>query len=163
MSSALTNREPAVALVRGLAQQIATLGPEQYGEAHDFLHQLTSALTKLEEMVEEATKKEVLARGETVTDKGTKALTLGEWFCRAIPNKTGTDPKKFEARLRTKGVLPENYMRAKVSYEMDPDKTMKALADGVLTQAELAACAYTLTHRLQVTKVATEAQDVGEP
>lgn len=162
MSSALANREPVVALVRGMAQEIATLGPAQYGDAHNFLAFLESSVSKLKEMVEGMAEKEVLARGETITEKGSKGIELGGWYVRAIPNRTGIDPKKFEARLRTKGHLPENYMQAKITYAMDPDKTAKALADGVITQAELDACRYELTYKLSVTQVAQQKQETTD-
>lgn len=155
MTSALANREPVVALVRGLAQEVATLEPVQYGEAHNFLAFLEDAVARLKGMVVARAEKEVMERGETITDKGTKALELGGWYVRAIPNRTGIDPKKFEARLRTKGVLPENYMQPKITYAMDPAKTAKAVADGVITEAELSACKYDLTYKLTVTQVAS--------
>lgn len=156
MSGALAKREPAIELVRGLAQEVATLAPAQFGEARDFLKTLESAVERLRDMVEERTVQEIRQHGAKVTEKGTMQLTLGNWDCRAIPNKTGTDPKKLEARLRTKGVHPEDHMRAKITYEIDAEKLKALVERGIMTQEEVNSCAYDLTFRLDIKPAGNE-------
>jgi hypothetical protein len=150
MSSALAQREPLVALVRGLAQEIASLGPERLGEAHEFLALIQRGVEGLEDVVTARLKEQALTHGHKTTEKGTHEVVLGSHLIRAIPTRTGTDPKRLEAKLRAKGHDPGVAMNAKITYEVNPDKLAKAVEGGLITQAEVDACKYDINYRVQV-------------
>lgn len=116
-------------------------------------------VTKIEHLVEDA--REMLrqrallyltANGEKVTDKGTTEAKLSGYIVRAIPMRTGTDPKKLEQTLRMKKLNPEHWMQMTVTFKTD-EKKLKMLIDrGDITAQDMEACAYDKTYRLEVKK-----------
>ena len=156
MSSALTLREPAVALMRDVASQLATLPPERYGEAMEFLSFIEKATEGLKTTFGERVKETVLKDGTQTTEKGTREWLMGGYCVRAIPTRTGVDPKKLEARLRAKGLNPEVAMDATLAYKVNEVKLATAIASGKLTREEADGCKYELNYKLAVERQVTD-------
>lgn len=150
MSEALALREPTVALMRDVAQQLATLPPERYGEAMEFLSFIEKATEGLKTTFGERVKEAALANGSKTTDKGTHEWLIGGYTIRAIPTRTGVDPKKLEARLRAKGLDPAVAMDQTIAYKVNEGKLATAIASGKLTREEADGCKYELNHKLSV-------------
>lgn len=156
MSEALALREPAVALMRDVASQLATLPPERYGEAMEFLSFIEKATEGLKTTFGERVKETVLKDGTQTTEKGTREWLMGGYCVRAIPTRTGVDPKKLEARLRAKGLNPEVAMDATLAYKVSEPKLAAAVAAGKLTREEVDGCKYELNYKLAVERQVTD-------
>jgi hypothetical protein len=150
MSQALALREPAVALMRDVAQQLATLPPERYGEAMEFLSVMEKGVEGLRTTFGERVKEKVVAEGDKVTEKGTLEWSLNGYTIRATPTRTGVDPKKLEARLRGKGLKPDEHMTPTTTYKVSDVLLAALLATGKLTQQEVDDCRYELNYALRV-------------
>lgn len=150
MSQALALREPAVALMRDVAQQLATLPPERYGEAMEFLTVMEKGVEGLKTTFGERVKETVVAEGDKVTEKGTLEWSLNGYTIRATPTRTGTDPKKLEARLRGKGLKPDEHMTPTTTYKVSEALLLALVASGKLTQQEVDDCRYELNYALRV-------------
>lgn len=159
MTDVLAKRSASVELARGLAQEIAGLEPTQYGAYWEVVLGLESSFTQLREMMQDRALARVRTEGTRTTEKGTMDLATDEHLLRAIPTRTGVDPKVFEARLRAKRIDPAVWMRTKITYEWDPDKSPGVVAAGVMTATELDSCKYKPSYRLQVTRVAGETNE----
>ena len=150
MSEALATREPVVALMRDVAQQLAALPPERYGEAMEFLSFLEKATEGLKTTFGERVKDAALANGTLKTEKGTKEWLTNGYSIRAVPTRTGIDPKKLEARLRAKGLDPAVAMDQTIAYKVSEPKLAVAIAGGKLTREEADGCKYELNYKLSV-------------
>ncbi len=93
--------------------------------------------------------------GQQVTEKGTKEVALNGHVMRAIPTRTGIDPKKLEAALRAKGIDPSAHMIPTITYKVDDFRVAKLVAAGMLTQQDLAAVQYDKSYRIEVTQGGT--------
>ena len=158
MSEALAIQGPVVALMRDVAGQLAALPPERYGEAMEFLTFIEKATEGLRTTFGERVKEQVIKDGAQTTEKGTREWAMNGYLIRAIPTRTGVDPKKLEARLRAKGHDPAVAMDQTIAYKVNEAKLAAAIALGKLTQAEADGCKYELNYRLQVER---EAKDEG--
>jgi hypothetical protein len=153
---ALAVRERVTAVLRDLATELATLTPEQFGSASEFLGRMSDMVEAARETLGSRVKAQVLEHGTQKTDKGTKAWVVGGYELVAIPTRTGTDPKRLEARLRMKGIDPSRYMDMKITYAVSETKLQQALTDGAITAADLSLCKYDLNYRLDVKPVNNE-------
>ena len=106
-------------------------------------------VVKLEKMLEEARdllKTRALlylnVNGVKVTDGGTKAANLGGFVMRAVPMRTGVDPKKLEKAVRAKRLDPGSCMDATVTYKVNQAKLNALVERGDITEEDLKACAY---------------------
>jgi hypothetical protein len=139
------------------------LTPTQLSKVHE-------AAAATFDAVEEAKK---LARGrvlEAVLDKGTpvgskglsRELNLGLGLVQRVTiQKSGLDPKKFEAALRAKNVTVGRYMDTVTSFKLKEGtgSADMALSDGVFTADELKALEYEPSYRVDRPK---EAKTGGE-
>ena len=134
----------------GYASALSNLSDEQVPAAFE----MTQKMEALAEEVRERLRKRILdyvsEKGEVQTEKGTRGVNLGGFDLRAIPTKTGTDPKKLEALLRHKKLDPTVAMDATIAYKVNADKVLKAVERGELTQADVASCAYAPAFRVEV-------------
>ncbi len=80
--------------------------------------------------------------GQQTTDKGSMEAQVGGWKLSMSPTRTGIDPKKLEARLRSKQVDPAKYMRQTISYAIDEDKLNSLIDKRVMSNDELVDCRY---------------------
>jgi len=150
MSDFLAVRNGIIILMQGLADWFSRVGPDEFGQAVLLVRAMKKALEQAEDVLNERATDVVRASGKRETDKGTMSVVLGAHTLRAIPTRTGTDPKKLEAHLRTAGINPEVCMDATITYKVNDEKLKQALASGKLTQAEVDACKYDTSFRLEV-------------
>lgn len=137
-------------VLRGWAHALSNLAPEQVPAAFDMALQFK----KLGEDVYDNLRDKLLAAvketGEKVTDKGSMKAMAGGFAIMAIPTKTGTDPKKFEALLRAKKLDPAIWMDSLITYKLNPTKMLRAVVSGMLSQDDVDSCAYPPAYRVQV-------------
>lgn len=155
MANGLAMREPTVALMREVAQQLATLPSERFGEAMEFLETISKAVEGLRTTFGSRVEETVITWGTRTTEKGTMEWVTNGYLVRASPTRTGTDPKKLEAKLRAKGIDPSLHMDSKVTFAVNERKLGVLLAAGLVTEAEVEACKYELNYRLSVKRVET--------
>lgn len=155
MTTALVTRDAVFSLMRTVAAELSQLTPEKYGAAMEFLKSLEEAAEGLKTTLGARVKEEVRANGHQVTDKGTTEWVVGGYVLRAIPTRTGVDPKKLEARLRAKGREPSLCMDATIAFKVNEGKLAAAVERGDLTAEEVAACKYDLNFRLEAEREKT--------
>ncbi len=86
---------------------------------------------------------EVLKKDGTPVPESTKlVLEAGDFEISMHTYRTGTDPKKLQRLLITKGLDPEVYMRPTITYAVDESRLGLALQKRKLTQAEIDSCQY---------------------
>jgi hypothetical protein len=150
MGDFLAVRNGTINSMQGLADWLSRVTPEEFGQAVLLVRAMEKALEQAEDVLIERAIDVVRATGKRETDKGTMSVVLGAHTLRAIPTRTGTDPKKLEAHLRTKGVNPDVCMDATITYKVNDDKLKQAVASGKLTPDEVDACKYDTNYRLEV-------------
>jgi hypothetical protein len=91
--------------------------------------------------------------GQKVTDKGTMEGSVSGFSVRAIPMRTGLDPKKLEQTLRAKKLDPNSQMKPTITYKVDEAKVAVLVSEGKLSPADLEACKYEPSWRLEVKKM----------
>jgi hypothetical protein len=135
------------AALSGYASALSNLTPEQVPAAIDMTLQLKKLAEEVYERLRDRLIKDTQEKGYKATDKGTMEQSIGGFKVRAIPTKTGTDPKKLEAKLRALGMQPENYMDATMALKVNAGKLALLVATKTLTLADVA---YDPSFRVQV-------------
>lgn len=85
--------------------------------------------------------------GHKVTEKGTYEASYNGFTVRAIPTRTGTDPKKLEAKLRALKLEPSAWMDTTLVYKVNDAKLMPLIEDGRLKLEEVA---YDKSYRVEL-------------
>lgn len=119
-------------------------------EALDIATQFKKVTEEVYDRLRDKLLADVGSGGAIITEKGTKELGLGDYVVRAIPTRTGTDPKKLEAKLRALGRDPAHYMDATITYKVSPMRLAGLVAEGVLKLEEVA---YEPGFRIQLERV----------
>jgi hypothetical protein len=131
--------------------------PEVLAEAYDRLKDVAKVVEDTLEVAKKKMRELVRNTGTLVPDtKGSYEARLGTYQYSIRPTRTGTDPKKLEALLRSKEKDPALYMDAVTSYKVSEQKLGAALAKKVLTKAELETCSYDESYALQPPKKVEE-------
>lgn len=126
---------------RALAKLMSSeLSHGQKAEVFQKIREWSKDIERLENSARDHLLKEVLLRGETSSEKGSKRLELDEWVIDAQRRKDGYDDKKIAQLLNEKMIPLERGMNAVVSYVSNKEKLILLMAGGKLTQAELDSC-----------------------
>jgi len=174
------NKKKQTALAVAPKQSVTKLSVKSLGEDfNNFLKRLADymsqplsiaqkvglyGLTKrLEDEVEAAAKQarqwaleQVTAKGQTVTEKGTKRLVINGMSIDAQPDRTGLDPKKVQGMLLAKNLAPEAGMNAVVSYTVNEEKLKLLVEKKLVTPDEYLNCHYTPSFKLMRPKPVSE-------
>jgi hypothetical protein len=124
--------------LQGWASALARLTPEQVPAALDMASQFKKLGTEVYDRLRDRVLERVKANGQIVGEKGSMQDSVGGFKLSAIPTKSGTDPKKLEAKLRALGKDPANYMDATVTYKVNEGKLNLLLQTGTLTKEDVA-------------------------
>lgn len=133
-----------------LGSLLGAVTDEQVPHSVQFLRQLETAVETASRMVRDRALLYLNVHGQQVTDKGTKEVELGGYRLRAVPMRTGLDPKKVEAMLRMKHIPPEMHMQSTIVYKVDEAKLSKLVESKQVNQVDLDACQYDKTYRVEV-------------
>jgi hypothetical protein len=136
-----------------LAKELS--GIQSAAEAAPALVKLNSwldSLTSLTKSVKQMISNVVQERGEKVTEKGGMAYSEGDWTMQIKPHRTGVDPKKLEARLRSKKADLDFYMDRTIVYTFNQSKLDAAVEAGVLSSEDVEACKHELTYDVMAPK-----------
>jgi hypothetical protein len=102
----------------------------------------------------------ILREGESTGTSGeSKKITYPDGRTQTAKcQKTGTDPKKFEAALRAKSVEVVKYMVPDIKYKMpsDYDAAKQAVDDGVFSEDEMKLLAYEPSYAVERSKESKE-------
>ena len=131
----------------GYATALSNLTPEQVPAAMDMTTQLKKLAEEVYDRLRDRILQTVRKEGQVVTEKGSMAMSTGGFKVSAIPTKTGTDPKKLEAKLRALGMEPSAHMDATVTYKVNQFKLGALLESGALKLTDVA---YDPSFRVQV-------------
>lgn len=140
------------AVLQGYASVLSQLTEEQLPEAFEMTDKLEKLADEVRDRLRSRLLKWVKETGETVTEKGSKANTIGGFKVSAIPTRTGIDPKKLEALLRRLGLDPTAGMKPTITYAVDDEKVMQLIGAGRLTVEDVNNCKYAESFRIQVEK-----------
>lgn len=162
----LTTAEKGALFFRSIAEEVAQAIQEgTVGLIYGPLSEWADGFKKLHATANAAGKQQIIDHGVPKGKNGSKVLMLDggalEWEARIRGG--GYDTERYEALLRAKvaedrsfpggpiaadDVLAK-YMRARVVYEMDDERTARAISDKVITQEELDACKLPPSYSLQ--------------
>lgn len=128
------------------------LTPPDLSSLHTYIKSTGDAIEEAGKFARARVLDVVLAQGAAIGESGkSRELDLGNGMVQRITiQKTGVDPKKFEAALRAKGATVTKYMATEVSYSMleGNQSQDRALQDGLFTQGELDAMNYPPSYRV---------------
>lgn len=134
------------------------LTPVQLSKIHEQAAATFDAVEEAKKLVRGRVLEVVLASGAPVGSKGlSRELALGGGMVQRVTiQKSGLDPKKFEAGLRAKNVAVGRYMDTVTSFKLKEGTGSSdiALADGVFTMDELKALEYEPSYRVDRPKEA---------
>lgn len=131
-----------VPLIGHLAEYVASCTLEEGASIHATVASLVSALDDIKKALRNRMLEAIVARGKTITDKGTKVLKVEGWELEARPQRTGVDAAKLESLLRARGADPTCHMQSTISYKVDDAKLQAAVAAGVISAEEVESCKY---------------------
>lgn len=131
-----------------LSNIITNMTPEEQGPVFDTTKKVKEVAEYMYEVTRVRVLKYITEHGERKTEKGTLVAVVGGYALEAQPARTGVDSKKLEAMLRVKGLDPTVAMDAVVTYKVNNDKAVDAVARGVITEGELVACHYEASYRV---------------
>lgn len=120
------------------AAALSGLAAADRPEAFDIATQFKKVTEEVYDRLRDKLLADVEATGSVVTEKGTREAHYPSFTVRAIPTRTGTDPKKLEARLRSLGIDPAVVMDATITYKVNPAKLANLVAAGTLKYDEVA-------------------------
>ena len=138
--------------LRGLATALSSLSEDQIPVAIDFLRQMEKTVAYNEGLLKARALEFMQTAGNQITEKGTLEAQVGSYTMRAVPTRTGFDPKLIGPMLRTKRMDQEAGMDPTITYKVNPDKLARLLSDGLLTDADLDQCRFEKSFRLEVTR-----------
>lgn len=145
-SLALAESKVKEALV-AFAQALAVMEKAEQPAALDVITQLKKVSEEVYDRLRGRVLDQTILEGQKITEKGTYEANISGWVMRAIPTKTGTDPKKLEARIRACGLNPANYMDPTITYKVNATKLAGLVAEGKFTYADVA---YDPAYRVQL-------------
>lgn len=122
----------------GYATALSNLTPEQVPAAMDMTTQLKKLAEEVYGRLRDRILENVKENGQVVSEKGSMSMGVGGFKVSAIPTKTGTDPKKLEAKLRALGKDPASYMDATITYKVNIFKLGVAVEGGLLKLEDVA-------------------------
>lgn len=149
----------------GLQQITATLAmrdltPIQVRDVFDFSAGVNDAVEEAKKLARARILDLALKQGEpTGTTGASRKLVFPDGrTLLAKATKTGTDPKKFEAAIRAKGLEVTKYMVPTVTYKLptDFDGPKQAIDDGVFTADEVEQMAYEPSYAVERSKEGKE-------
>ena len=150
-------RRAGIEALSSLAQVFSgkmEVSPKVVGEAYNSVYMLSKANDDILAIAKKYITDMVKATGERITDKGSMVARIGDFRFEMRPTRTGPDPKKLEALLRTKGAAIEAFMEQRVTFAVSDEGIQRALEQGVLTTAELDTVQYGESFALQPPVVA---------
>lgn len=127
---------------------------ETYGSALALAREIEKTIDSKDESNFSAVAKAAIVEtvkkaGQKLDGKASTVLARAGWYFSMYPSRTGTDPKKFQAKLiaiagdKKKSVaLLRKYMVPEEVYSLDPALVLKAVKDKVLTTADVKDCEY---------------------
>lgn len=136
--------------LRSFGAALGTITDEDVPAAYEMVAKLEKMLEEARELLKSRALLYLNVNGVKVTQGGTAAANVGGHVLRAVPMRTGTDPKKLEKLLRTKKLDPAAHMDATLSFKVNPKKLEKLVEDGVLSEADMQAVAYDKAYRIEV-------------
>lgn len=122
----------------GYATALSNLTPEQVPAAMDMTTQLKKLAEEVYGRLRDRILENVKANGQVVSEKGSMSMGVGGFKVSAIPTKTGTDPKKLEAKLRALGKDPSAHMDSTITYKVNIFKLGALIESGALALADVA-------------------------
>ena len=151
------SRSALVTLMSQVAQSLSSpLPPLELSKVMTLLKDVE----QLHKDLSSAAKKQAIAllekEGKQTTEKGSRELTVDSVVLSMRPTRTGLDPKKVEARIRAKGLEPDGFMTATVSYSLKDDTAVSLVAKKVVSQDELETLNYDKSWAVQPVKPAKE-------
>lgn len=157
MTNALAPQKAQLTLaLRQFAEALSNLTDEQVPVALDMARELG----RLAEDTQDALKQRALlylnVHGQVVTEKGSRQARVGGFTVTAVPTRTGLDPKKVEPLLRRRGLEPSAHMKSTIKYDVDQARIDRLVAEGKLQPADVEACRYDKTYRLEVERESVE-------
>lgn len=169
LASSLTTAEKGTLFFRDLAAATAqAIQDGTVGLIYGPLSEWADGFKKLHATANAAGKQQIIDHGVPKGKNGSKVLMLDggalEWEARIRGG--GYDATRYEALVRAKAFAVAQaaesvittdemddflakYMKARVVYEMDDERTARALSDKVITQEELDACKLPPSYSLQ--------------
>lgn len=133
------------------------LTPALASTIHDAVSDYDKALTDFDKLARQRVLDFVLTKGVKTTDAGSMELDLGNGRVQPLlVQRSGTDPKKFEAMIRAKQLSVADNMDAEVKYKFNENKAAALIALGKMTIEELDTCAYEVSYRVNKTKGAKD-------
>ncbi len=129
------------------------LTPKALSDVFFKLDELEKALQEMRENVKDRIKEAVKADGTKVPETlGSISLDVGNHKWNIRPTRTGYDPKKVEAALRSKDLQPADWMQTDIKYKVDETKFPKLVEKGIFTTEELEQLKYELKFALVTPK-----------
>ena len=154
MSDALTVQNPAVAAfalaTRNLGAALDKLTDAEVPAAIAMMRRLEKLVEDNKDTLTDRVKLWLNVHGQQVTEKGTTEASINGWVVRAVPMKTGIDPKKLEQTLRAKGLDPADWMQTTLSYKFDAVKYARLLRENKFSESDVKACQYDKSFRVEV-------------
>ncbi len=136
------------------------LQPIQLRDVFDYSAGLEDAIKEAKGFARTRILDLALRTGEATGSTGdSRKLTYPDGrYTLAKATKTGTDPKKFEAALRAKGIEVTKYMVTELKYKMpsDYDALKQAIDDKVLTADEAATMGHEPSYAVERSKEGKE-------
>jgi hypothetical protein len=157
-STGLVVRSELMRELQKFGQWLSEMTDAQLPEVLDFVTRLEKNIEGTRSILKERALLYLNVHGIAEGEKGTKAAQVGQYTVKAIPTRTGLDPKKLEKALRTKGIDPNVAMKPTVSYAVDPDKVAAMRVAGTLTEQDIEACQYDRSYRIDVKRGEDEEQ-----
>lgn len=138
------------AALQEYAAVLSNLENEQVPAAFEMTDQLKELAEEVRTRLRDRLLLIVSAVGTKVTEKGSMAADLGNFLVKAIPTRTGVDPKKLEGLLRKRQIELTRIMDATVTYKVNEHKLLDAQVTKLLTQADVDSCRYDKAFRVTV-------------
>lgn len=128
------------------------LNSVQLAQVHNYASICLDALEDTKKNARARVLSHCLEHGVPVGASGqSRELDLGEGFVQRVTvQKSGTDPKKFEAMLRARNVSVARYMDTALTYKLKQGTASEDLAveEGLVTMDELKALQYEPSYRV---------------
>lgn len=138
------------------AVALRDLTPPELASVHDYAKSLDDALSETTKLARARVLAIALEKGVPVGEKGlSRELDLGNGMVQRITiQKSGTDPRKFEAALRAKQANPAKYMDTVIQFKLKDGTSSEdmAMADGLFTPDEVKAMEHEASYRVDRTK-----------
>lgn len=129
------------------------LSDQQLAQTHAYIKSTGDAVDEAGKFARARVLDAALKRGNAIgATGGSRELDLGDGMVQRVTlQKTGIDPKKFEAALRAKNAPVGEYMATVVTYVMleGNQSADRALSAGIFTAGELEALKYEPTYRVE--------------